>query len=124
MGLEAYVPQPRSVQAGGTVVQVLPLRIRQIPQFVRCIGPSLEPIARGQLLAAVTAGGEQLVQALAIATGQTEEWVGELLPDEFLQLFSAVVEVNGDFFVQRVMPALTEATNATAATLGATPSPS
>ncbi|MCB1630603.1 MAG: hypothetical protein H7A12_07270 [Pseudomonadales bacterium] len=69
-------------------------------------------------------GGDDLVRAVAIATDQTEDWLGELLPDEFLPLVTAVVEVNADFFVRRVLPALNAATETTLATLGMTPLPS
>lgn len=46
----------------------------------------------------IAVGGEDLVRAVAIATDQPEDWLGELLPDEFLALVTAVVDVNTDFF--------------------------
>lgn len=75
----------------------------------------------GDLATVITVGGEDLVRAVAIATDQTEDRLGELLPDEFLALVTAVVDVNADFFVRRVLPALNAATETTLATLGVTP---
>ncbi len=124
MSLDVYVPEPRTVAAGGKTIDVLPLRVRQIPGFTRAVVPVLGPLGTGDLATAIAVGGEDLVSAVAIATGEPEDWLGELLPDEFLALVTAVVEVNADFFARRVLPALNAATETTLATLGVTRSPS
>ena len=124
MSLDIYTPQPRPVTAGGKTINVLPLKVRQIPGFTRAIVPVLAPLGAGDLATAIAVGGEDLVRAVAIATDQPEDWLGELLPDEFLALVTAVVDVNADFFARRVLPALNAATETTLATLGMTPLPS
>ncbi len=124
MSLDIYTPQPWPVTVCGKTIDVLPLRVRQIPGFTRAVTPVLAPLVAGDLAAVIAVGGEDLVRAVAIATEQSEDWLGELLPDEFLALVTAVVGVNTDFFVQRVLPALNAATETTLATLGVTPLPS
>lgn len=125
MSLETYVPEIRHPLIGGKNVTVAPLKVRQIPAFTRAISPIMGPLLAGDMLAAVSVGGEDLVRAIAIATGEPEDWLGDLLPDEFIQLAAAVVEVNADFFVHRVMPELTRTTShLTTALIGQTPSPS
>ena len=50
--------------------------------------------------------GSNIVQLLSVLTDKDEEWVGELEVDELVLVFSTVLEVNIDFFTQRVLPLL------------------
>lgn len=124
MALDTYVPEVRQLLVAGKTIACPPLRVRQIPAFTRAVAPILAPLLAGDWLRAVCDGGEDLVRAIAIATGETVEWLGELLPDELVTLAVAVTEVNADFFVRRVLPALTEAVATVTTTLGEMPSPS
>lgn len=128
-GLETYVPTACSLEVGGKTLSFGPMRVRQIPGFVAALAPALHLITAGQLLAAVSAHGDALIRASAIASGEPEDWIGELMPDDFVRLVTEVIEVNASFFVARVMPAMTRAeglmTRLTAhAMTGATPLPS
>lgn len=129
--LETYVPLPRQIEVGGKSVGIMPLRVRQIPAFVREIGPAGSLLMAGRVADAVALHGDGIAAAMAVATGEDEAWIGELFADAFLDLVAAVVEVNGDFFARRVAPriaemqARAEAAMATrAATPGAMSSPS
>lgn len=46
------------------------------------------------------------VKAVAAATGKPEDWIGGGDPDEFLELLAAVIAVNTDFFVRRLLPVI------------------
>ncbi len=120
--LNTFVPEARGIELAGKTVVVLPLRIRQVPMFARLIAPAAAILATGDLLAAVTRYGEDLIQAVAVATGESVEWVGELTSDDFVLLAGLVVEVNADFFVQQVMPKLTKVSDTLMAMLGRMPS--
>lgn len=126
MSLDTYIPEIRHPLIGGKSVTVAPLKVRQIPPFLRAAGPAAQALFGGDLPGALARHGEALIQAMAVATGEPETWLGDLDADDFLRLVGEVVEVNADFFAQRVTPAL-EATVAKltqALTPGATPSPS
>lgn len=124
--LNTYIPEIRHPLIGGKNVTVAPLKVRQIPPFVRAIGPAFGPVASGDIAAAVGLHGEALIEALAIATGEPADWLGDLDADEFMRLVSEVVEVNADFFVHRIAPMLSAsvAKVTRTPTPGATPSPS
>lgn len=127
MALDTYVIQARVVEVGGKPLSVTPLRVRQIPAFVREIGPAGALLMAGRVADAVALHGDGIAAAMAVATGESEEWIGDLLPDAFLDLVLAVVEVNGDFFARRVAPRIAEMqarTEAAMQTSGATSSPS
>lgn len=121
--LDTLYPQPRRIAAGGETIDVLPLKVRQIPAFSRAIAPSLQALAANNWVGALALHGEALIEACAAATGRSSEWLGELDPDEFLALVTAVLEVNGDFFVRRLLPAIEQAAASLTRILGAMPSP-
>lgn len=126
MSLETYVPEIRHPLICGKNVTVAPLKVRQIPPFLRAAGPAAQALFMGDLAGALAVHGESLIHALAVATGEPADWLGELAADEFLTLLGEVVEVNADFFAHRVSPALTATVDklSQALTAGATPSPS
>jgi hypothetical protein len=105
-GLDAFIPEIRHPQIGGKSVNVAPLKVRQIPPFVRALGPAFGPLSHGRIDAAIGLHGEALIEAIAIATGESSDWLGDLDADEFMRLVGDVVEVNADFFVHRVLPTL------------------
>jgi hypothetical protein len=50
--------------------------------------------------------GGNLIDAVHIATGVPREKLDDAMGDEFIKLAAAVVEVNADFFVSRLLPAI------------------
>lgn len=60
-------------------------------------------------LALLTEHGDAILDALAIAARRPREWVEALSLDNAVQLATALFEVNVDFFVQRVVPAIQSA---------------
>lgn len=125
MSLDTYVITPRALAIGGKTLALTPLRMRQLPAFAKSIMPVAGFMMRGELLAALAIAGDDLVDAVTVAIGEPREWVVELLPDEFITLASAVMEVNTDFFVQHVAPQVTAAAESMTKALraGATSSP-
>ncbi len=104
--LEALAPVPKRVTIAGRDIDLLPLRIRQLPAFSRAVSKAGPLLAEGRLMEALAADGEGVIDAVAIAAGVDREWLDTLYPDDFLELAAAVVEVNLDFFGRRLRPAL------------------
>lgn len=127
MALDTYVIQARVVDVGGKPVAITPLRVRQIPAFTRAIAAAAPLLAVGRMIDVVALHGDDIIKAMSVATGESEAMLGDLLPDEFMMLMSTVIEVNDDFFAQRVAPlilaAKEKANAARTATNGATSSP-
>lgn len=122
----------RPVDFKGETVTVSPLTVRQIPAFARAIKPSFPELASvfgglmdgaeidPQVIVDLLADhGDALIDATAVATGKPAEWIGESDAAEFIGLVRAVIEVNADFFAQRLGP-----TMAAAAASGAGRTPS
>lgn len=106
--LGALAPAPHELTIAGEALAVLPLRVGQIPPFLRAAGPLIAEIglARPDWLYLLAEHGERLVAAIGIAVGRPAEWVAALEPDEAIRLAAAVLEVNADFFMRRMAPAM------------------
>jgi hypothetical protein len=105
LGLDA-----REVFAGGRTLTVRPLSLRQIPGVARALRPLAPVLAAGLDLLSLAEHLDDVVAALAAATGEPPDWLWGIAPEELLALAGAVVEVNADFFSRRLAPALVAAT--------------
>lgn len=122
--LDKLFPQSADVQAGGKTITVRPLGIRKLGQIARPLKKIAEATDDEVTVVELFAEHhDELIEAVSVATGESGEWIGELLPDEFAMLVFAVVKVNADFFVRR-LPALLGNVQATMASLGVGPTPS
>ena len=100
-------PEPRRVPIRGEVLDILPLRMKQLSAFSKAVDPCLQAIIAGQWKAALDDNSDALAKAVGIATGRGDVWAMGLYPDEFLVVCEAVLEVNLDFFARLVMPKAT-----------------
>ena len=125
--LDTLVPQACEVTLAGETVSVKPLKVGQMPAFLRAITPVMQQISGDGIdwLALFGERGDDLLTAVSIAVGKPREWVDDLAADEAIVLAAKVIEVNADFFTRTVMPRLEDLfaqANAAAAATGSTPS--
>ena len=106
--LETLIPQGVEVTVGGEVVRVKPLKVGQMPAFLRAISPVMKHLSGGEIdwLELFGERGDDLLTAVAIAVGKPRAWIDELAADEAMLLAAKVIEVNADFFTRTVMPKL------------------
>jgi hypothetical protein len=105
--LAALPPVPHTLEIAGETLELTPLKIGELPAFVRAIHPFAQHIGvEVDWLALFGERGEDVVVALAVAARRPREWVAQLSLDVAIQLAEAVFEVNADFFIRQVTPAL------------------
>lgn len=119
--LAVLLRENQPLEVGGKTVTVRPIRLRVLSPFAQAILPianAVAPMVDGlrdvaairldvlNLQDVVVWHGPDLIRALSLATGETEEWVGELDLDETVQLAAEVLAVNADFFVKRLVPTI------------------
>jgi hypothetical protein len=105
--LAALPPVPHTLEIAGETLELTPLKIGELPAFVRAIRPFATYIGvEVDWLALFGERGEDVVVALALAARRPREWVAQLSLDAAIQLAEAVFEVNADFFIRQVTPAL------------------
>ena len=127
--LDKLVPQAVEISLAGDVVAIKPLKIGQMPAFLRAITPVMQQLGGNGIdwLALFGEHGDDLLTAVSIAIGKPRAWVDALDADEAILVAAKVIEVNADFFTRTVMPRLNEQMGglfeqASTATAGSTPS--
>ena len=115
----ALPPVPVTLVIGGERLELTPLKVGDLPAFARAVQPVAASLsASPDWLALLAEHGEAVIDAVAIASRRPPEWVTNLALDDAVRLAEAVFEVNADFFIQRVLPSLTEAATRVSQSLG------
>lgn len=125
--LDKLVPPTFEITLAGETISVKPLKVGQMPAFLRAITPVMQQINGDGIdwLALFGQQGDDLLTAVSIAVGKPRAWVDDLAADEAIVLAAKVIEVNADFFTRTVMPRLDDLfaqANAVTAATGSTPS--
>jgi hypothetical protein len=110
--LDVLDPSGRNVTVAGRTVSIVPLTVAQFPRFARAIRyiPQVSLVDDStDWLGLLAEHGDNLIEAAAVATEMESKDLGALPADEFVELCSAILEVNIDFFVQRLAPAIERA---------------
>ena len=104
--LETLIPAGADVVIAGEALTIRPLKVGQLPAFLRAITPVMRQITGGEIdwLALFGERGNDLLSAVAIAIDKPRAWIDDLTADEALVLAAKVIEVNADFFTRTVMP--------------------
>jgi hypothetical protein len=83
----------------------MPLRVGELPAFVRAIRPFAERLTTTVDWLGICADhGEALLEAMALASRCPRLWIEGLALDEAIRLAEALLEVHADFFIRRVSP--------------------
>ena len=106
--LEQLIPQAVESTVGGETLAIKPLKVGQMPAFLRAISPVMQHLTRAEIdrLALFGDQGDDLLAAIAIAVAKPRTWVDDLAADEAILLAAKVIEVNADFFTRTVLPKL------------------
>ena len=106
--LDTLIPQAVELVIDGEPLAIKPLKVGQMPGFLRAISPVMQQLTRNEIdwLALFGERGDDLLSAIAIAVGKSRAWVDELAADEAILLAAKVIEVNSDFFTRTVIPKL------------------
>ncbi len=109
--LQVLGPQDKAVQFKGEEIRISPIRMGKLQAFTVAVKPVAQDLINalsgsGDILSVIEQHGDKLIEAVHIASGVPRETLQECLPDEFINLASAVIEVNADFFAQRLLPAV------------------
>ena len=106
--LEKLIPQAVELTVGGETLAIKPLKVGQMPAFLRAISPVMQHLTRAEIdwLTLLGEQGDDLLAAIAIAVAKPRQWVDDLAADEAILLAAKVIEVNADFFTRTVLPKL------------------
>jgi hypothetical protein len=124
--LEKIAPAPNILPIDEEALELTPIRTLELPRLLKAIKP-IFPDIKELLLTYKTLDDAQLEQriltlvldkadvaleciiaACAIAARKPQAWVDALELDDLVRLFGKLLEVNGDFLAQKVLPAFTQ----------------
>lgn len=101
----------KDIQISGETVTVKPFTFGQLPKVMKLMNKLSAPVmaAEGKvdtnmLFGLLAEGSDDLVQLISSSSGLSIQTINMLQPDEGIELLAAFVEVNGNFFVQKVLP--------------------
>lgn len=111
--LEVLFAQGKAININGVDLVIKSFKMGQLPRVFKALEPLSEVMASsftGSQVQLVTkmlaASGDSVITLLEVGSGQPREWVEDLDMDQSLELASAIMEVNSNFFLQRVLPIL------------------
>lgn len=114
--LDQLSPAPVIVLAGGRSVEITPIRVKELAAFSRAVQPIAASAAAGGDIASLLANhADAVIDATAIGARVERDFVLDLGLDELVELASAVLTVNVDFFVHRLLPVVAAASEQLAA---------
>lgn len=104
---KTFPPAPMVVTVAGVDVELTPIRLGELPRLLAAVRPLADEFSSNpDWMALLSRHGEAVLDLLTIATRRERAWINDLPLDDAVQLAAAVFEVNADFFVQRVVPAV------------------
>lgn len=108
---DAFPPTALSLEIAGAELAITPIRVGEIPALLAAVRPFAHRLvdADPDWLGLLADQGDALITAIAVASRRPQEWVAGLAMDDAIRLAAALFEVNADFFVQRVVPAIQHA---------------
>lgn len=119
---DAFVYDPRVVEIREKKIEVKPLAVKNLARAAKLAAPVVSAVSDGRMeqgdMLGLLERTDEIIELCALATGVDKAWIGELNGAELLQIATAVVEVNADFFIRRLLPAATEAMQGIAGKVG------
>lgn len=111
--LASLLATEKTINIGGKDVVVKKMRVKQIPPVIATISPFAHLLKsykdQGEqfdMMQVVLYHNVEALQLVKILCDEEPEFVDELDIEELVVLVTAIVEVNLDFFVRRVLPLL------------------
>ena len=118
--LSDVLPVFKTVIVGGTEVEIRHVKVGKVSAITEIIGPLIPLFTQAgglkggfsapNIASLVMTHTKDVVRLVSIVTDKPEKWVNELDIDELITLVTDIVEVNLDFFIQRVLPSVLQAT--------------
>lgn len=108
--LEQLQPQSVVVKVRAEAVIVTPILVKELAAFTKAVASMLQTIQEADpdnlMTILLMSHTEAIIRAIAIGIRRDMDFVNNLDIDDLVKLGNAVLEVNIDFFIQRVLPAL------------------
>lgn len=111
--LNTIFPAVKVLNVGGEELTIRPFTFGQLPKVMAVLTKLSEPASKlyagnikdisliSELFASC---GEDIIGLMALCLGKPVDFINNLSQDEGIALVTAFIEVNSDFFIQKVLP--------------------
>ncbi|MFZ6872868.1 DUF6631 family protein [Undibacterium sp. Di27W] len=113
--LSKVIPTVKTIIIAGESLPIQPFKVGRLPVVLTAVQPIAYVLmgnaetAKLDILNLVIAHTDDSLNLLAVLADKPRDWVDDLDLDDAVTLLSELLEVNLDFFVQRVLPRLLQA---------------
>lgn len=115
--INTVIPTLKTKKVQGVSVEITQIKVGRVPALLEVVLPIYAMLTQGgkpgspaiNLQAMFMEYSSDCLRVLAVLANQEKVWVDNLEIDEAIELFAELVEVNLDFFVQKVLPLLSGA---------------
>ena len=116
--MQTLFPGKELTLSTGEKITIKPFTFGQLPKALKLsqkIGQALanaynegkltdSKVAVTSALEVLADGGEDIIELVGLATGKKREWFDTVPGEDTIDILNAFVEVNKDFFIQKIMP--------------------
>lgn len=122
--LKTLFPGKEIALSTGETLTIKPFKFGQLPKALSLAQAIAKPLIEAYkssadgvpaesnnmlILKVISEGGEDFIKLMSIAVGKDRAWFDNLESDDGAKIAAAFLEVNLDFFTQRVLPVIQEA---------------
>lgn len=130
--LEKMIPAKTEIEIRGETIHIPHVKVGMLPAVIQATSPFLPiftkapggkaAVKKVNFLNLVMDHTTDVVDLVSVVLGREKDWVNDLDLDELITIVAAIVEVNLDFFIQRVLPSVSRVTAQLGGSVAATAS--
>lgn len=108
--VKTLLDAPKTITIGGEKIEIREMRFEQALKALQMLGPQIGRLLTvegdADILQLLCDLGIEGVDLMTLMSDEPREWVAELAIDDAVKLAGELYEVNRDFFIRRLWPAI------------------
>lgn len=100
----------KTITIAGEEILITPFKLTQIPEVAKLVAKYVRGADSESALDVpkmIEEAGEDVFSMMCVATGKSRQWLDDLSGADGMDLLSAIIEENADFFIRKVTPQMT-----------------
>ena len=118
--LTTLFPTGKEITISAENLTIKPFKFGELPKVFKIVQPMAAAFATLQaqrenpataIAGLIATGGDHILDLMVIGSHKPREWIDNLDMDEGATLLTAILEVNADFFIRKVLPIVMDTAN-------------
>lgn len=111
--LAQLFPTGKEIRINDENLTIKPFKFGELPRVFKAIEPLTASLSKmfvekqvdiNSIAQMIAEGGDSVIDLMVVGSKKPREWVAELEMDGGVDLLITIIEVNADFFIQKVLP--------------------